>query len=167
MEGSYCTFRFGVIIRRDLRPFSYCLNHCAIFIMRVWCSPRRKDNSCSLGRLSYKKIQTLTIALLHVTPRWLLQEIPPLNFLEPIFIAVLEALAWCTTHWLVRIIIRFIENGAFCFTPTPNHSSDSLYVSKCLEMLHESFDVYVRECSTQMVKCNVQVNEYNSNILLV
>ena len=72
MEATYCTFGFGISAHHR-----FPTNHLAITIMGAWCSLHRKGNSCLLGGLSCKNIWRYNNSAPYVTPRWLLQQIPP------------------------------------------------------------------------------------------
>ena len=84
MEVSYCTFGFGVIIRRNLPTLSLPRDSPGNNLYACGdLSPCRKGNSCSmklLGGLNYEKIQRYNNSPPYVMARWLPQQIPPLNF---------------------------------------------------------------------------------------
>ena len=88
MEVSYCTFRFGVIIRPDLRILSLpwdslCDNQYACMI---WVHAGMTINSRLMklfGGVSYKKIRRYNNSPPYVMARWPPQQIPPLNLDPP------------------------------------------------------------------------------------
>ena len=86
MEASYCTFGFGVIIRRDLStlllPRDLPRDIKPVCVRDL--SSHSKGNSRLtklFGRLSYEKIRRYNNSHPYVMARWPPQQIPPLNFL--------------------------------------------------------------------------------------
>ena len=84
MEVSYCTFEFGAIIQRDLRALSfpcYLLRYHHYAGVYDILHAGKVTMACLAGS-AMKKIWKYNNSAPYVTPRWPLQGIPPLNFLD-------------------------------------------------------------------------------------
>ena len=102
-RGPYWQSRMKVLLYLARSCRTICMHYCCrlITIMRVWCSPCRKGNSHLLGRLSCEKIQRYNNSAPYVTPRWLLQQIPTLNF-HDIFLKLSGLWCWLSLDWLFK-----------------------------------------------------------------
>ena len=72
------------LVRSFSAHYSYCVIHLVIIIMHVWFSPQtgKATHTCLAGLAAKNFGGTTFSAPLHLTPRWLLQRIPPLDILE-------------------------------------------------------------------------------------